>query len=76
MANVRPMGNNAEIAEHGTIFQGLLLAPEDTNGLEGVVEAHQGVEEQYKYAALQAQREHQRQWLMSRLWMVTKRLEQ
>ena len=61
MANVRPMGNNAEIAEHGTIFQGLLLAPEDTKGWEGVIEVHQGVEEQYKYAALQAQRGHQRQ---------------
>ena len=58
MANVRPMGNNAEIAEHGTIFQGQSLAPEDTKGWEGVIEVHQGVEEQYKCAALHTQGRH------------------
>ena len=57
--NVRPMGNNAEIAEHGTTFLEQLLVPEDTKDLERVVKVHQGVEEQYKYAALQAQRGHQ-----------------
>ena len=58
MANVRPMGNNAGIAGHGTIFQEQLLAPEDTRGLERVVEVHQRVEEQYKYAALHTQGRH------------------
>ena len=65
--NVQPMGNNAEIAGHGTIFQERLLVQEDTRGLERVIRDNLEVAEQYKYAALHAQREHRWHILMSRL---------
>ena len=59
MGNVQPMGNNSEIAEHGTIFQKQLLAQEDIKGLEGIVIVHQEVAEQYKSVSLHPQKGQQ-----------------
>ena len=58
MGNVQPMGNNAEIAGHGTIFQEQLLVQEDTRDLERVIRVNLEAAEQYKYAASHAQRGH------------------
>ena len=67
MGNVQLMGNNAEIAGHGTIFQERLLVQEDTRDSERVIRVNLEAAEQYKYVALHAQREHQWHRLMSRL---------
>ena len=74
MRNVQHMGSNAEIARHGTIFRKLLLVQEDTKDLEGGVRVREAAE-QYKYAALHAQRGRRWHKLMSELWMAVTRLE-
>ena len=65
--NVQLMGNNVEIAGHGTTFQERLLVQEDTRDMEKVIKVNLEVAEQYKYAALHAQRGHRWHILMSRL---------